>query len=341
MAEPRTKQRQKRHITGDSGVDIVKRKLPRSWVIREINPDYGLDLHVEVFGPDPEDPESANTVGEHFYIQVKTTDQIVLHDHVVRSRLNVAKYDPDPDDGTPLTIKVAKFNLDTETLLTVETMGAAIPVVLCCVDLSTEDVYYVCLNDYLAKVLLPANPSYEEQGKVTVYIPSWNFLDPDDPSFSYIGLLARRGKFYSAFNTFAYQFNELMNAFPTPFEEPPADDSNLATPSSKLLAMARAFLRTGLRLAIWDPVDEAYWAPLQDVQRDFIRLQASLPQLGQTITVAHLAEYMRTLHVGFSRAANLGRMYEELVREWRQPTYLAVGLDYNEAHAVNPPEWSE
>lgn len=351
MAPPRTKQRQKRHITGESGVKIVKEKMPSSWVVRDINPDYGLDLHVEVFGPDPEDIESANTLGEHFYIQVKTTDQIILHNHVVRSRKNVTKYVPDPNDGAPLTIKVAKFGLDAETLLTVETMGAAVPVVLCYVELNTEDVYYVCLNDYVAKVLLPVNPSFEEQSSATVYIPSWNLLDRDDPSFSYLALLARRGKFYSAFNTFSYQFNELvwlldrLNDFnfvyPTPQDTHAPHDSALVIPPLELITMARTFLRTALRLAIWDRVGDAYWSPLEDVQMDFARLEAEIPQAGQPIPYACLKEYMVHLRIAFSRAANLGRMYEELVREWRQPTYLATGLDYNEAHSVNPPEWPE
>ncbi|MBP1325483.1 hypothetical protein JOF28_000715 [Leucobacter exalbidus] len=339
MTEARTKQRQRRHISADSGVDIVKRKLPRSWVVREMSPDYGLDLHVEVFGPDPTDPESANTLGEHFYIQVKATEQIELHKHVVRSRGNVTKLDPAPNDGTPMTIRVAKFTLDTETLLTVETMGAAIPVLLCYVDLKTEDVYYVCLNDYLAKVLLPTNPAYQEQNTATVYIPSWNQLDQHDPSFSYIGLLARRGKYYSAFNTFAYQLKELDNAlFRAGIPEP---NSPVVVPPRELLTLVRLFLRADLRLAIWDKIDGSYWSPLEDVQSDLKTLQDTLPKVGAAIPAIELTEYMSALHIGFSRAVNLGRMYEELVREWRQPTYLAAGLDRNPAQAVNPPEWPE
>ena len=118
----RTKQRHAKHVVGDVGVEIVRRKLPIHWVARPINPDYGLDLHVEIFEPDDDDPTSANTLGEHLYVQVKTAKSVTLEKITVRSRGNVTKHDPDPKVGDPVEIEVAKFSLDTETLLTVETM---------------------------------------------------------------------------------------------------------------------------------------------------------------------------------------------------------------------------
>lgn len=339
MHIPRTKQRHVNHINGDKGIDIVMRSLPEHWVTRVITPDYGLDLHVEVFEPDPQDPRSSNTLGEHFYVQVKSSEKIEQKQLTVRSRSNVTKCDPDPNLGDPLEIDVVKLNLETTELLTVETMGAAVPVVLCYVDLSSEAIYYVCLNDYLSKSLLPYKHSYEHQGSVTLYLPAWNVLDKDDPSFSYFGLLARRSKFYAAFNTFSYQFKELLNALPSFTATHDAQGSDTVLPASSLLTMARTFLRSALRLAIWEPVGDAYWSPLSDVQKDFSQLEEDLPQPDQTISRANLDSYLNALYFGFSRAANLGRMYEELVREWRQPTYLAAGLDYNAVHKHNPPSW--
>ncbi|GAA1404639.1 hypothetical protein AUR04nite_08420 [Glutamicibacter uratoxydans] len=339
MHIPRTKQRHINHINGDKGIDIVMRSLPEHWVTRVITPDYGLDLHVEVFESDLRDPRSANTLGEHFYIQVKSSENIEQTQITVRSRLNVTKYDPDPNLGDTLEINVVKINLETSELLTVETMGAAVPVVLCYVDLSTEDTYYVCLNDYLSKSLLPYKHSYELQGSVTLYLPSWNVLDKDDPSFSYFRLLARRSKFYAAFNTFSYQFRELQIAFPSFIETHDEQSSDMVLPASSFLTMARTFLRSALRLAIWEPVGDAFWSPLSDVQKELSQLEKDLPQHNQTVAKANLNAYMEALYRGFYRAANLGRMYEELVREWRQPTFLSTNLDYNKIHKHNPPEW--
>lgn len=338
-SKPRTKQREARHIEGDAGVEIVRRKLPIHWVARPINPDYGLDLHVEVFEPDSDDPASGNTLGEHFYVQVKTAKAIALEKVTVRSRGNVTKYDPDPTKGDPVEIEVAKFSLDRETLLTVETMGAAVPVVLCYVDLSKEKVYYVCLNDYLAKALLPYKPSYEKQGSVTIRIPSWNVLDSTDPSFSYLWLLARRGKYYAAFNTFGYQLNELLSAqseHPTLPDEAPG----FVRSAPEMLTLARTFLRTALRLSIWNPAGPGYWAPLQDTQKDFLFLQEHLPPMHQPLPEEDAARFEHSLLHGFRRAANLGRIYEDLVREWRLPTVLATHMDHTPGSKYNPPELS-
>ena len=48
----RTKRRTISHLLGERGVDLVKRKLPAGWVVRELQPDYGLDLaHRDMNGP--------------------------------------------------------------------------------------------------------------------------------------------------------------------------------------------------------------------------------------------------------------------------------------------------
>lgn len=338
MRKIRTKQREARHIRGDRGVNLVKEKLPHYWVVRDIYPDYGLDLHVEVFEPDLDDPESSNTLGEHFYIQVKTTKKINLEKKTVRSRKNVTKFDPNPTDGTALEIEVVKYVIDTETLLTVEAMGSAIPVLLCYVDTTNETVYYVCLNDYISKSLLPYKPSYEQQGSVTIDIPAWNVLDMEDPSFAYVCLLARRGKYYAAFNTFGYQYNEILSVWEE-FSPLAADAEETVYPDRELITMARNFLRAALRLEVWSSAGVGYWSPLREVHDDFWYLQENLPNVDRALSEFEYIAYVHRLISGFARAANLGRMYEELVREWRQPSYLAAGMDYSDGNKFNPPLW--
>lgn len=340
MDTPRTKQRHKNHIAGDSGVRLVRSKLPDHWVVRDLHPDYGLDLHVEVFEPDARDAESANTLGEHFFVQVKTAAVLETERVVVRHRMNVTKYDPDPNDGDKVEIEVVKFSLDTTTLLTVETMGAAIPVLLCVVDLSTENIYYVCLNDYVTKALVPYRPEYENQGSVTVMIPSWNVLDAEDQSVAYLWLLARRGKFYAAFNTFAYQYHELLQtAWPELTILRDERQTEKVHLSPELRVMARNFLRSSLRLAIWTPTGPGYWSPLQDVQQALQSLMDQFPQ-EDGLPAGEAEEFMHDLVDAFRRADNLGRMYEELVREWRLPTALATLMDYHPDNGHNPPRTS-
>lgn len=133
------------HIKGETGVQVLKRHLPAGWVPREYIPDYGIDLSVELFSP----AEGGYvTKGEHVFFQVKATDAIEKVPYKIYPRMNVEKEYRDLEDE-PVEIEVIKFVLDTDLLFTVETMGSAVPVILAVVDLNTENIYFVCLNDYI------------------------------------------------------------------------------------------------------------------------------------------------------------------------------------------------
>lgn len=83
-----------------------------------------------------------------------------MKQRTVRSRGNVAKYRPDPKSGDQYVIPVVECELEVGELMTVEAMGNAVPVLLCVADMADKTVYYVCLNDYISKVLLPNKPNY-------------------------------------------------------------------------------------------------------------------------------------------------------------------------------------
>lgn len=305
----------------------MKKTLPAHWVVRELNPDYGLDLHIEVFDLLPDGSGSADTLGEHFYAQVKGVHGLRHLTKTVRHRANVAKADPDPDAGDPIDINVVSFSLEVNELLTVEAMGAAVPALLCLADLDSGTVHYVCLNDYIAKVLLPSDPDYTDQETVTIYLPAWNVLDPSDISFAYVWMLARRGKYYAAFNQFVYQHVEMSRSasqFGAQLVDPCSGVSQLAP---DILTMLGVFLRANLRLDIWETSGPGYWSPLGDVRQGFEQLLEQLEYFTIARPTAEVDEFRLGIEGAMFRAANLGRMYEELVREWRLPTALATLID--------------
>lgn len=104
------------------------------------------------------------------------------------------------------------------------------------------------------------------------------------------------------------------------------EDGALPVPDD-IITMLEVFLKSNLRLDIWEPSGPAYWSPLGDVQKDFLTLQAALPQFREPHSAERLMAVAMQLIRVFNRAANLGRMYEELCREWRLPTALAVSTD--------------
>ena len=129
MAEGKIRTSQ--HITGDRAVKIIKdRILPPEWVVREMTPDYGIDLDVELF--DYENDKCV-TLGEHIFVQAKGTESPTY-----------GKYRFDDSE-----IDVIKYVLETSELNLVNRMGSAFPVLLILVDLNENKAYQICLNDYI------------------------------------------------------------------------------------------------------------------------------------------------------------------------------------------------
>jgi hypothetical protein len=69
-----SKQRSEQHLIDADGERLLRRLLPRHWVLREYRPDYGLDFALEIFRqPNGSVARHATyeTLGEHIFIQLK------------------------------------------------------------------------------------------------------------------------------------------------------------------------------------------------------------------------------------------------------------------------------
>ena len=215
------KRRSKNHIIGESGVDILRSLLPKEWVMREYTADYGIDLDIELFEECHDDIYT--TKGEHVLFQVKTTNHIEVKDLKV--------YSDDELRKDNYTYKVVKYSLDTELLSTVEKMGSAVPVLLCLVDNAKREGFFVCLNDYIDKILIPQKPHYDQQKTVTINIPIENKISSGKLVIEWYG---KREKLYSFFNLVNCQNRDL-----------------LYTSDYDLEQMVEVFLKRICRLDIW------------------------------------------------------------------------------------------
>lgn len=324
---PHRKRRDVNLLQGDAGEKLVASAMPEQWLVRKLDQDFGIDLHVEAFEWAKDDPTAADTLGEHFFVQVKSQAKLKTVFKALPTRKNVAKYPLAKSTEPGIEEEVVACVLEVGELMTIEAMGSATPVILCVAAMESKTVYYLCLNDYISKVLLPTNPNYTAQQHVTVHVPMRNVLDRDDPSIAYLWLLARRSKFYSAFNTFSYQAHELAIAADQVLAFVDMLGSDQADPPLQILNMLEVFLSGNLRLDIWHPAGPGQWPPLDDVRESFELLASELPSLRRPMSGDQLMQLSMRLVGTFDRAANLGRMYEEIAREWRLPTELAVMLD--------------
>ena len=315
------------HIKEDTGVQVLKKHMPAEWVPREYIPDYGIDLSVELFSP----AEGGYvTKGEHVFFQVKATDAIEKVPYKIYPRMNVEKEYRDLEDE-PVEIEVIKFVLDTDLLFTVETMGSAVPVILAVVDLDTENIYFVCLNDYIEKVLIPEDPDYADKGHKTIYIPTTNLLK-SELGKNVIEWYGKRAKLYALFNKINYQAKELQ--YCSEYE---------------ITERVEHFLKILLKLDAWSAGE--YWGILDELKKEAeyylangITIEAErvikrMEEDGENVDdevweATHCtglvsfreAQRVQGIHILWDKMANLGCIFEDLTKENFLPTYISHGL---------------
>ncbi|MEQ4337501.1 DUF4365 domain-containing protein [Pseudomonas syringae] len=317
------KQRSLNQVKEDISVRVLREKLPREWVVHSYGADYGIDCVVELFDFIDEDKNIAETLGENFFVQLKSSDCIEYATRKAYGRGNVAKGALIEDKDDCVEIPVAKFQLDMSDILTIQSIGIAIPVLLVLIDTNSERAFFLCLNDYIDKVLIPEDPSYASKGSKTIYIPTANeILDTEDALVA-LRAYGKRSKMYGAFALFNYQLKEI-------FRMQGKTASPHFIPLAQATEMIKTFVDISLRQDIW--TGHEFWKPVLWSHSELLTLKEKLsrgvkPEDHEQFLI-YCSDYI------WHRLTNLSNMYEELVREWFMPTYLATLTSY-------PPKESE
>lgn len=328
---------------------IVRDLLPGHWVIRDYRPDYGIDLLIELFDYiDPEQTQAA-TLGEALFVQVKSTEVVDAGRLRAYPRDNVEIGPLQEDRAEPTGIDVARLQMETSELLTVQAIGSAIPVLLFLVELSTRRIFFVCLNDYIDKVVIPQDPAYHDRQSKVLHIPLRNCITAVDPrSVRPLETYGKRAKLYAAFEKFAYQRHELGFAYDA--WSAAGSEGTRENAARRLMRLVRHFLSMArrydfwTRIPAWEPIRMSHaelWVlqrllanadPDQDLAllQDYLVNQPAYPLMKDYVAGCDLPRaqwhfYTHLLQV-WDRLANLARMYEEVVREWFLPTFLGSAL---------------
>ena len=151
----------------------------------------------------------AETLGENLFVQLKSSECIEYSTRKAYGRGNVAKGSLTEDKEGYIEIPVAKFQLDMSDILTIQSMGIAVPVLLILVDTNTEKTFFICLNDYIDKVLIPEDSNYATKKSKTIYIPTANEIVDEEYALVPLRAYGKRSKMYGAFSLFSYQLKEI------------------------------------------------------------------------------------------------------------------------------------
>lgn len=313
---PHNKRRPMQHIMEEQSSLIIRKKLPEEWVLHQYAPDYGIDFVVETFEYINEEHTIAETLGEFFFVQLKSVQAAKVEKISVKDRYNVEK-SYECENGTSAEMEVIKYSIEINEIYTVMSMGTAVPTVLLLVDLSTEDVYFLCLNDYIEKILLPDRKKLQNKAAVAIYIPKGNQIDRPECQ-THLSFLARRSKLFGAFNKFNYQRKELFY-----------DDSPALILHFISIIKEYDFWETKVK---WPAMEGMYTKLLEieaflqatDETRKSILQKSGIPdEFGDDDPGDMLETYIKLFALPFwDKLCNLGNIYEEICKEWFLPTFF-------------------
>lgn len=310
----RRKRRVTQHLMEVESFSIVRSLLPAEWVIHEYRPDNGIDFSIEPF--ESVDADTSETLGEHLFVQLKSVKTFVSRRVKVFPRYNVEKRPFNVERSLSTEqfeeIDVIPFQIDTNDLVTVQSMGSAATVLLVLVALDVRRVFFICLNDLVDKIVVPEDDNFDEKDSKRIYIPVSNEITTSEQSLVPLKMYAKRAKFYTAIAKFAYQYHELHFAGEDMLEG--------ETPSDAYLARVRHFVSILKRLTIWDASE--YWGLVRHYQQQICRLESIMN--GEEPTVMGIQAEVEILWTGFNA---LGRTFEEVAREWFLPTYLGESFN--------------
>ncbi len=311
------KRRSLNQIKEEDSYRILRQKLPETWVIHEYGPDYGIDCIVELFDYVDDKKNMAETLGENFYVQLKSSSTVEYSKRRAFARGNVALGTLSENKDDCVDIDVVKFQLEISDLLTIQSMGTAVPVLLILVDVASERMFFVCLNDYIDKIIIPEDPLFYKSGSKVINIPVQNEITLDRNNLVPLRNFGKRAKMLAAFCLFNYQSTEIKRRLGL-------SNFTYSMPPELEVEMMKTFVNAALRLDIW--TKHEFWPPIKDSHHDLLALERALADGVPSEEHAAMLN-LASGHI-WHKLTNLGNMYEELCREWYLPTILGQLTSY-------------
>lgn len=167
--------RPRAHVIEDESVAVFKSLLPKEWIVRGIQKDYGVDYEVEIV-------EGDIVTGSRLWFQLKGTisAKVKKHQYTVPTNLKTAF-----KGRERLELGYLPFKVNTKLLK--YSLACDFPLQLGVVDVAEKEVYWLPLRDEVEQKLELRNPKWRKQKAVTVRIPMGNSLSKEKSS-NYFGL---------------------------------------------------------------------------------------------------------------------------------------------------------
>lgn len=299
-------------IAKSVALKLLRRLLPPAWVVHDYGEDYGMDCLIEIFDQIGNNKKFTDTLGEMLYVKLKVAPNFLYSKKKIYPKPSANPTDNQADSAGFFELDMASIKLEVDELLAVQAMGPAVPVLLVLVDTTMERAFFICLNDYVDKVLLAIDPFFATKDCRIIHIPLVNEILCTESHLMPLRGYGKRAKMYGAFTRFSYQRKEIKKIFKaiTCFDE--------KVLCSQVTDTIRAFALATLKQDIWHFYE--YWRPVAWSHQELDEL---LVELDKGIDPCDLVLFLQSCQQIWQRLDNLANIYEDLVREWFMPTFLS------------------
>lgn len=296
------KRRSFRQIMEEASGRILREALPAEWVVHGYAPDYGIDGVIEIFEEIEDLPGYSETLGESLFFQLKSTEEAPVAERQVFARRNVEKRPLVEDPKQRFEMEMVQLRLDTSELVTIQSMGSGVAVMLLLVCLKTERTYFLNLTDYIDKVLTPEAPDWRSEKLKTIRIPARNIVAKECEYINLLRFYGARPKLMGLFNRIHFQWAELNYGI-----------GELAPDDWK--QMVEHFAEGLLAQETWD---HPSWEILRSYKSDLEELRHQVSKVAaDELDQPAIVEFWFKLDT-------IGRTFEDVAREWGQPTALGL-----------------
>lgn len=329
------KRRPETHIQEEKSYSILEKILPPEWVKRKLSPDYGIDLILENYQSIASNKKIYETLGEYLYVQVKSTKKIKTKTVKLYPTGNLSKSQWKEDRTKYIKEELIIFSLDSSLLNTVRIMGSAYPVLLFLVDIETENTYFLCLNDYIEKILRNKNSNYFNKNSISVLIPLKNKINDTVEGIEALKFYFKRTKLISAFSKFMYQHSELEYSLNKRKSDLISLREILQKPKTKdeIIDEISFYLSEIVEYSFWDQCN--LWPIIKDIYLNILEIRKLLSSI--LLTEKNKEEIILKSQILWQNLKSLNSTHEELVRIWFLPNYLSYFLSYSDI----PKEYAE
>jgi hypothetical protein len=175
-----------------------------------------------------------------------------------------------------------------------------------------ERCSFVCLNDYIDKILVPRHDDYRSKASRTIHVPVYNEIGTDRGLVA-LRWYAKRAKLLAAFQRFTYQYSELQRA-----------------EHGDWRMLAELFAKRIITYDFWDDTEMCGLIPydaaglrrfIHTGQPGFMNLTEKLPAGFDRDEMAKHFEKMDVFEL-WRQLSLLPRTHEDVWREWFLPTAL-------------------